>query len=91
MPSVVLIYGSGRIEVLTVKMGSSLGVLVFSGKKSGHVLFKIRYLIILRSQQFSVKRELCQLYIYGSCQQRDGIYSWRLEIELEITYERKDT
>lgn len=62
MTSVVLIYASGRIEVLTVEKGSSVGVAVFSGKNQvifGHVLFEIRYLVIHRGQEFSVKRELC--------------------------------
>lgn len=62
MTSVILVYASGRIELLTAKMGSSVGVVIFSGKDQvifGRVIFEIRYLFIHRGPEFSVKRELC--------------------------------
>lgn len=63
MTSVVLVYTSGRIVLLTAKMGSSVGVVIFSGKKIRSFLdmlhFEIRYLFICRDLEFSVKRGLC--------------------------------
>lgn len=62
MTSMVLVYASGRVEFLTPKLGSSVGVVIFSGKNQvifGHVTLEIRYLFIHRGLEFSVKRELC--------------------------------